>query len=234
MFTERVPGSRQLLFYTSFTCIYFPLILLLLKLNETVYYVGKFRFIPIFLILLLAEGIKWAFSRFTKDPNYFAKLDNRVPRSKRNWGRGCREFVKFITLTMISLSIYYVLLVLFGAPLSTHREETSMLAMTLTFLTVVAPGIHLGADVTVGVLARLQSANNNSLMTEAMSMNIKGTLLGAWLGAIFLPLDWDRPWQAWPIPCIIGAFVGYMIAHFITLVKMLPIISALRSTKIHR
>lgn len=24
-----------------------------------------------------------------------------------------------------------------------------------------------------------------------------------------IPLDWDRPWQVWPISCVVGAAVGY-------------------------
>ena len=28
-----------------------------------------------------------------------------------------------------------------------------------------------------------------------------GASLGAWCGAMVIPLDWDRPWQKWPVPC---------------------------------
>lgn len=38
-----------------------------------------------------------------------------------------------------------------------------------------------------------------------------GALAGAWLGALPLALDWDRPWQAWPITPILGATVGYIV-----------------------
>lgn len=36
-------------------------------------------------------------------------------------------------------------------------------------------------------------------------------LSGAWIGAIVLPLDWDRDWQAWPISCIISTYVGHSV-----------------------
>ncbi|XP_011301750.1 glycosylphosphatidylinositol anchor biosynthesis protein 11 [Fopius arisanus] len=234
MLSDRVPGHRQLLFYSSFTCIYFPCILILLKLNENLYNVGKYNFIPILLILLFAEGIKWGFSILSKEQNHFGKLETRLPRSKKPWTKGMREIIKFLTLLLMLASIYYVLIILFGAPLSTHREETSMLAITLTTLTFVTPSLHVGVDATLGILSRLQFSNSN-IIAEAMSLNIKATLLGTWLGAIVIPLDWDRPWQVWPIPCVIGALVGYMIAHFITLIKMLPIGGVLRlNKKFHR
>jgi phosphatidylinositol glycan class F len=31
--------------------------------------------------------------------------------------------------------------------------------------------------------------------------------VGAWV----IPLDWDRPWQLWPIPCVLGAVGGYAL-----------------------
>jgi len=43
-------------------------------------------------------------------------------------------------------------------------------------------------------------------------------IFGAWLGSIVIPLDWDRPWQAWPVPCVLGAFLFYMIGTVVGLV----------------
>uniref|UniRef100_A0AC34QGL2 Phosphatidylinositol-glycan biosynthesis class F protein n=1 Tax=Panagrolaimus sp. JU765 TaxID=591449 RepID=A0AC34QGL2_9BILA len=37
-----------------------------------------------------------------------------------------------------------------------------------------------------------------------------GTILGAWLGAFVIPLDWDRWWQVWPLPCLFGCSVGFI------------------------
>lgn len=37
------------------------------------------------------------------------------------------------------------------------------------------------------------------------------TLTGAWIGAIVLPLDWERDWQVWPISCIISTYVGHAV-----------------------
>jgi len=40
-----------------------------------------------------------------------------------------------------------------------------------------------------------------------------GTLLGAWLGAVPIPLDWDREWQKWPITIVTGAYVGCVLGR---------------------
>lgn len=42
-----------------------------------------------------------------------------------------------------------------------------------------------------------------------------GCALGAWLGAVPIPLDWDREWQKWPVTVVTGAFGGYVVGKFI-------------------
>ena len=42
-----------------------------------------------------------------------------------------------------------------------------------------------------------------------------GVLVGSWLGAIPIALDWDRPWQAWPLTPAYGAVAGYIVATLV-------------------
>ncbi|KAK8641704.1 hypothetical protein V6N13_011082 [Hibiscus sabdariffa] len=37
-----------------------------------------------------------------------------------------------------------------------------------------------------------------------------GAVIGAWFGAWPMPLDWERPWQDWPICVSYGAMAGYV------------------------
>lgn len=39
------------------------------------------------------------------------------------------------------------------------------------------------------------------------------TLMGCWLGAIPIPLDWDEPWQKWPLTCVISTVGGAVAGH---------------------
>jgi len=52
--------------------------------------------------------------------------------------------------------------------------------------------------------------NTDTMVDNILFHQIVGTVAGAWLGAIPIPLDWDRPWQAWPITLVYGAGVGYL------------------------
>ncbi|EEY14575.1 glycosylphosphatidylinositol anchor biosynthesis protein [Verticillium alfalfae VaMs.102] len=39
---------------------------------------------------------------------------------------------------------------------------------------------------------------------------LAGALFGAWLGAVPIPLDWDREWQKWPVTILYGLYAGYV------------------------
>jgi GPI ethanolamine phosphate transferase 2/3 subunit F len=42
-----------------------------------------------------------------------------------------------------------------------------------------------------------------------------GATIGAWLGAVPIPLDWDREWQKWPITILSGLYGGYVLGKTI-------------------
>ena len=86
-------------------------------------------------------------------------------------------------------------MILFGAPLTTHTSETVLTALHLSLLA----SYPLFASVIP------TSENLRQLVTLEYSSDIDvqkwaywgacGTCLGAWLGAVPIPLDWDREWQ---------------------------------------
>ncbi|KAL1676634.1 hypothetical protein EV122DRAFT_215959 [Schizophyllum commune] len=53
---------------------------------------------------------------------------------------------------------------------------------------------------------------SKTAIERALAMPPFGAVLGAWLGSIALALDWDRSWQAYPLPPAYGAVVGYVLA----------------------
>jgi GPI ethanolamine phosphate transferase 2/3 subunit F len=42
-----------------------------------------------------------------------------------------------------------------------------------------------------------------------------GALFGAWLGAVPIPLDWDREWQKWPVTILAGLYGGYIVGKLL-------------------
>lgn len=89
-------------------------------------------------------------------------------------------------LTTLAGPALYVLIVLMGAPFTSHVKETLLLSLTTTILSFPSLTKH-GKKVTPEIIC---------------------TLAGGYLGAIAIPLDWDREWQVWPVTVLTGVVVG--------------------------
>ena len=78
-----------------------------------------------------------------------------------------------------------------------------------TLITVPAC-IRLGLDITTWrhtfLDMKFKSVTGHRILVSSTS-----TIIGSWVGALFLPLDWDRPWQRWPLPLIYGGTLGYVV-----------------------
>lgn len=223
MAAEGKVERRLLLIYCSFTCIYLTNILAIMKFSDKLHIVGKYTFLSVLWVLIFAEVVKLVFPMLQPEAPTIIKVEPR--RAKKSWSN-LREIFKFLLAALVLSVIYYVIIVLFGAPVLTDHEETTMLVLTLVTLTFIPTSLHLGVDSALDMLMGIYP-QKGSILADALRLNIQLTILGTWLGAIVIPLDWDRYWQAWPIPCVIGALLGYLTAHFVTLLKMLPVFSTL-------
>jgi len=132
-------------------------------------------------------------------------------------------------------------LILFGAPVASHILETLALSFLLSFLITftpvyVIPLPHFTFFGFSSTVPRKESSNTAKLIdkltwtrlfselksstpTERMIIYpIIGTLFGTWVAAIPLALDWDRPWQAWPLLPAYGAVFGHIVGAWYALV----------------
>ena len=108
----------------------------------------------------------------------------------------------------LSIPIVYALVVLMGAPITTHIPETVLLSILLSILAFF-PTLHKIQFTSSGWLdITAPFRNTKPKKTRALYGQLYGTLVGAYLGAIPIPLDWDRPWQKWPVTIVIGAVMG--------------------------
>ncbi|OXU26556.1 hypothetical protein TSAR_003063 [Trichomalopsis sarcophagae] len=183
-------------------------ILIYMHFSDNLYELGKYKFISILSTLVFAELIKLSFTSLQTDHLPVGKLEaSHSTKSKKTLSKSVKDSLKFVLAIVGITIIYYIAIVLFGAPLLSHHEETSMLSLTLTALTLAPASLHLGVDNALALFTGSQLLISGAFV-DAVKLNIKAVLLGTWLSAFVLPLDWDRPWQAWPIPCIVGALLG--------------------------
>lgn len=121
-----------------------------------------------------------------------------------------KEAGGFIFLIFLSILFYAFICLVLGAPLDQH-EETAALAVTLTVLTIFPIILFIGHSETWQLLLsetfELREPISNSYLT-LLKNNCVGVILGAWGASVVAPLDWDRPWQVYPLPNVVGAIGG--------------------------
>ncbi|KAJ5143454.1 uncharacterized protein N7515_002241, partial [Penicillium bovifimosum] len=127
------------------------------------------------------------------------------------WSRSLPAFLSLSLTFALATPVLTVLLVLFGAPLTTHNFETILCAAHMAVLSATALVYVHGVD--RAVWNEVWGINRPA---DAVWGGALGTGLGAWFGAIPIPLDWDRPWQAFPITILVGAYIGFAVGSLLS------------------
>jgi phosphatidylinositol glycan class F len=213
--------DNKIFVHSLITCIYFPIIIFYWYLYDTLVFIEKYKIFLILSMLVFVECIKLFLISYKLNYLSAEKLKfNILTKSKKCFTKIVKEIVKFYLSTIGITIVYYIIIVLYGAPLLTHFEETFILAITLTTLTLTPACLHLGTDNAIILFTGSQQPIKGKF-AETIKLNIKVVLLTTWLSAFVLPLDWDQSWQVWPIPCIMGALFGYFIGQFIYFITII-------------
>ncbi|CAE1146815.1 PIGF [Acanthosepion pharaonis] len=132
--------------------------------------------------------------------------------SMENWKfviiKQLKATVKGIFTLISSCLFFHLLAVCFGAPFLTETSETFHFAMLLTCCAVLPAVVTLGNNFSLWVKVYADNSPDIGCALVAFILSVC-SILGAWLGAFPIPLDWDRPWQVWPISCVFGTLAGY-------------------------
>ncbi len=111
--------------------------------------------------------------------------------------------------------------VLLGAPLLTHAAHTFLCALHLSLLGVFPllyarglPDAKRRAWMAAAAAVAAQPPPPLLLLDEPAG-GLVGACAGAWLGAVPIPLDWDRDWQRWPVTVLCGVFAGYALGKVV-------------------
>ncbi|KIK96074.1 hypothetical protein PAXRUDRAFT_826340 [Paxillus rubicundulus Ve08.2h10] len=166
---------------------------------------------------------KWYFEQKARGTEDEIKLD-RVRFNNVRFTR-LKEATAFTLRTAVTM---YVVALMFGAPLASHHLHTVLLASVVAILTTFAPAFALGcpsmATETAAMINQLAwtrlfvEISPRNAFERALVYPAVGTVIGSWLGAIPIALDWDRPWQAWPLTPLLGSLGGYIIGALMAFV----------------
>lgn len=148
---------------------------------------------------------------------YASLVEDSEPKKK---GESDNVILLVFTATVIATalgSVIFLALILFGAPVSSHVKETFALAHHISLIVfqplLISYRLNYKKFLTVFRVDRIYSVIFSSPALSSSSM----TLLGTWLGVVPIPLDWDRPWQQWPITLLCGGYIGAFLGAAISL-----------------
>ncbi|KAF2453649.1 GPI biosynthesis protein Pig-F [Lineolata rhizophorae] len=114
--------------------------------------------------------------------------------------------LSLLPTVLLGIPIMTIVIILFGAPVTSHLQHTLLLASHVALLAGPALVGTRGVDT-----KRWRAVISlETPLDEAVAAAL-GTLIGMWIGAVPIPLDWDREWQKWPVTVVVGAYVGWAI-----------------------
>ncbi|KAK6513313.1 Glycosylphosphatidylinositol (GPI) anchor assembly protein [Arthrobotrys megalospora] len=124
---------------------------------------------------------------------------------------GANVLTAFLSLFLalaVGVPSIFVVIVLLGAPITADLSHTALCAAHLSVLA----GLPLVYSHHVQGSKWRDIVSLNLPMDEVYGGAL-GACLGAWFGAIPIPLDWDRDWQRWPVTIIVGIYAGYAVGR---------------------
>lgn len=192
------------------TCIYLPSIITVISYKGLLYSVGNGSSFYILVLIFIAELLK----------SFYLSANNDIhgKKIKPNKSRVSDILKSFVFLLGV-MFCFFVGIMLFGAPVLDCHEETLMLSTLLTLLTVFPLIAHSGVETSMQLLFGVKTYSKDTII-EMLVNNALLTVCGAWLGAVVIPLDWNTPWQQWPIPCYLGALGGFVLSNVLTVLKV--------------
>ncbi|KAI9500627.1 hypothetical protein GGI25_004074 [Coemansia spiralis] len=141
---------------------------------------------------------------------YCFKVTDARRRSKPLAAR-VRSVLGMALATLVAAAVIALGFVLFGAPVGSQHAETLMAALNVALLAVTPVILTLKRD--IGSWRRaLLSVEAKSIPEKWAAGFFWCTMTTTWAAAYFVPMDWGRPWQRWPIPIVGGAFLGNLIS----------------------
>ncbi|XP_075971906.1 phosphatidylinositol glycan anchor biosynthesis class F [Anticarsia gemmatalis] len=200
---------RRITISSLITCIYLPSIVTVVSYKGLLYSVGNASSFYILVLIFIAELLK----------SFYLNSNNDIQAKKKQSKNKAGDIIRSFVFLLCVKFCFFVGIILFGAPVLDCHEETLMLSTLLTLLTVFPLIVHTGVETSMQLLFGLKNYGKDTII-EMLVNNALLTICGAWLGAVVIPLDWNTPWQVWPIPCYLGAIGGFLLSNVLTVLKV--------------
>ena len=141
----------------------------------------------------------------------------KISKSSRTVCSGLKRYINSLLVSLLAIFPIYSTFVAFGAVIFENITETLVLSFYVSVVTVLPCTLSFRLNyryfISKLLLFELYSMEELDLVIQVYSVSIC-----IWLSAFPILLDWDRPWQRWPIPCLVGTWIGYSLSKIISLI----------------
>lgn len=208
--------------YSKITLGTYACLALIINAQNSLLSIGKLTSI-VLPVLIISELLKYVLIKKLYQINISSSSTGNNTKTNNASMVFIEEYTIFVVLLVSSILIFGFVAVILGAPPLNNYEETLSLSSVLTILSVLPCLLLLGTRLTL----RMFVVNKVDLVSMAVEVYVEeflqncaiGAILGAWVGSVVMPLDWDRSWQAYPIPNIVGAMGGHLVGCYFSILK---------------
>ena len=127
-----------------------------------------------------------------------------------------RRYLYSLIVTLLAIVPIHCTFIAFGAAFFTDKTETLLLSFCVSVLTVLPCCLSFRISyryfISKLILLELYSLEELDLVIQVYSICVC-----VWLSGFPILLDWDRPWQRWPIPCLAGTWIGFWCSKIISI-----------------
>lgn len=216
LFTSVVSIALNATFFTYILCA------------DKMYDIGRCRSSWVLMLLPAIELVKHYYVRTAFRLDGTAKTSGYGQSSSKSGSKvqprrisAADELAGTVMVFFLAMLFYGFICLILGAPLE-QLEETVSLSVVLTTLTIFPVVLFIGHSETLQLLftesLELRTPLANGYLT-LLKNNCIGVILGAWGASVVAPLDWDRPWQVYPVPNVVGAIGGAFGMNIYTLLS---------------
>lgn len=204
-------------FFIQLSCLTVIISMAYLHFFDQILNIGYFTSPIVWFVAISEILIAIILKKYLQSDDSYKNLTSRD--KKRNRERKNNKYVDIAHiafLTCVGILFYGFVAIILGAPFLIHHEQTICLAILLATTTVTPLAIIAGPSGAITTLFYDESAFSTKYQQDILELiknNVIGVILGSWGASIVAPLDWDRDWQAYPIPNMIGGLLGLALGN---------------------
>ncbi|XP_050531969.1 phosphatidylinositol-glycan biosynthesis class F protein [Daktulosphaira vitifoliae] len=140
-------------------------------------------------------------------------LVSRIPNQVKCKGNILTSIFQFVISSIIAIFLAFSFAILFGAPIMSKQEGTLVFSILITSVIVTPTSVQLGSSIFPLFLTENSESECLNTVERSEKNNFRSTVLGAFIGTIVIPFDWETEWQRWPIPCSVGLICGHLLVN---------------------